>query len=253
MLGRNYGRIVDVGGLMRHLRAESIDALRLTPEQRVGKRADYFLFDRRVVVEVKALVDNRESKVRAAVERWKARPGWPLSYGAPPMGRLIERHPFREEINQGLFDAIMDSLERAFERGNRQIRDTRRVFALVSESYGLILFANDAVWLLNPEHVLHGLRRLWAKRDGAGLPRFRHVDWVVFLTAAHTIVDPSGVEYVPLLSVSAPSCDRTEPFIAIEDRLLRGVSNFIGLPYHASTTDVLHSVRVTAKAPVPRI
>jgi hypothetical protein len=246
-------KVVDAAGCMNHLGAECVDSMRLSPQQEAGRKPDYLLFDRQVVVEVKHLRDDRENVVQRVVDTWKQRPGWPLVFGTHPLQQVLEKHPCKEQINREIFDAVMHSVEAAFEQANRQLRDSRRSFDLPDDCCGLLLLVNEEVWFLHPEALRVELCRLWAKRNAQGGDRFSSVDWVVVLTAAHATVDENGEEHIPLLSLSSPGRQRTDEFCAIEDRFLRGIAEFVGLPYRPTTADELGRLRTTHKAPVPRI
>src|SRR5690349_12641736 len=106
----------------RRLLGENIDTLSLTPEQTEAPRADWFLLERSVVVEVKDLVDDREERARKVMEKWRRRPGWPQVPIESNLQDVLRRHPQGKKVSAEVFGAVTDSVDGAFEKANRQLR-----------------------------------------------------------------------------------------------------------------------------------
>ncbi len=189
--------------LERRLLGERIDDLPLTADQRDARKADYLLLDRSVIVELKDLVDDRVAPIKAIIDRWRDQPGWPLVYGAVDLQEILRVHPRGTQINEELFQAVLNSLESVVRAANQQLRTTRETFA-IPDAHGVLFLVNDAVDLLDPELLGGTLKRLLTKRTRDGELRFPDVDSTVVFTTAHDAVNVEGVRHHPIYSVYRP-------------------------------------------------
>lgn len=100
-------------------RAEFIDDLALTPEQKAAQRADFFFKDRTIIGELKSLKTNTEDKIEAILKPYEDNPEWPHFYGQQELHKIINFLPDKEKINVRLFNAVTDSIEGIVEKANR--------------------------------------------------------------------------------------------------------------------------------------
>ncbi len=216
--------------LERGLLAEKIDdLLTLTQEQRARPKADYFLRDRSVIVELKDLVDDREQLVRGVLADWHQRPGWPTTYRDFDIQDFLKLHPQRAEINRDLSGAFVRSLENVVRDANAQIRSTRSTFAL-PDAQGVLFLVNDSVDLLDPKVVGTTLSHLLARRDVDGSPRFPHVESIVVFSTAHTVAGVDGSRHLVIQAVLPPGIDPTKMHGSFEDLVMEQWAAFLGKP-----------------------
>lgn len=204
--------------LRRFMGGECIDDLPLTLAQQGEQRADYFLRDRSIIVEVKEMCDSRVERARAVLDQWRTRPSWPLVYGKVSLRLALANHPERDRINSEIFDAITKSVEGAFEKANRQIRETRQAFA-APDAHGLLFLLNDSADLLDPSIFVATLNRMFTKRSPDGSHRYPDIDSALVVTWAHSAIDDAGRLASVILSM-APERPRDETRLESVESLL---------------------------------
>jgi hypothetical protein len=227
-----------VEAFLASLGGESVDARFPRLE---GKRADYLLSDRRVIVELKSLVDDRTAPVEKVLLKHFARPGEvvPIYYGTHDLQAIIARRPNADKINADLYRAIMSSVEDAFEGANRQIRAMRETFAL-PDAHGVVVFVIEDVYFFDPEKLQHKIGNLFAKNESAGgPPRYPDVDLVFIPTAAHVYVTNEGWVRLPVMCFAPPTTPRRERLQELADYLCEQWAAFTGLPLVRATPEEL--------------
>jgi hypothetical protein len=234
----------------RRLGAESIDHLSDRPEHHGLQQADYFLAERRIIVEVKSLTDDRITAAQVVLDRWRCRPDWPLLAGRLSLGYALSRYLHREEVMQQLVQSLTKSVATAFENANRQLRDTKHFFEL-PHAMGVVLFLNEGVDLLEPSVLGSAMSGLMQKKRGNGARRFESVDSVILISWAHNVADANGEERSPVFWLSAETLSTEEQEKAFERWFLTEWAAFLGQPIMhggelASVTD-LDSLRIRAR------
>src|SRR5262245_14348856 len=91
--------------------AESLDGFPSWPEHR--GRADWLLFGRSLVIEVKTLRSDPSDRVQAIVDSYRDRPGFPIFYGTQPLRRVTSAmpKPLRDELNEELANSITRAVQ----------------------------------------------------------------------------------------------------------------------------------------------
>jgi hypothetical protein len=226
--------------LRESLGAESIDDLPALE----GKRADFFLFDRRVIMELKHLEDDREARVQAVLDQY----AWtfPPMYGEVMLDRALKNNPYGEQIYSELVDAALASVEPAFKKANRQIRAMREQFSLPN-SHGLLLFAVDDVYFFDPVALNYALARVFAKKTSDGAVRYPNVDWVFCLTAAHIYMGLDGKERSPIMSWISPHTTRRERLEELQTMFLEKWAAFLGIPLVLPSAEEIAAMKLHAK------
>ena len=214
-----------------------------------GKRADYLLRDRRVIVEIKSLKDGRVAAFEKAL--WKTFPRLgapiPIFYGDWDHERIIGTRPNRDEIKAAIYKAIMSSVEDAFESANRQIRAMRETFA-IPDAHGVVIFVIEDNYFLDPEKLQHKIGNLFAKRKTpGGPPRYPDVDHVFIPTAAHFYVTEHGPTY-PVMSWSPATTPRREGLQEVADLLLERWAAFNGVAVLRPTPDELAGMELRPRS-----
>jgi hypothetical protein len=192
---------------------ESIDELALTREQEEAQKADYFLANRTIIGELKALYEDTTSKMEAILAPYRETPEWPIFFGEQELERVLQHLPDRDRIRATIFRAITRSIEAVVEKANRQIRETKRTFGL-SEAGGLLIIVNDAVDILAPDVVMYRIRRALNKRRD-GKPRYENVAAVMLIGGAHYTQLKPDLKGIPILIIpnAVPQAAHIEAFI----------------------------------------
>jgi hypothetical protein len=238
--------------LERRLGGECIDKLPMTEEQQEALKADFFLFEREVVVEVKELVDDRVERARAVIDKWRARPGWPLVYGEAGIQEVLKHHPLGRHVSEELFAAVTASIENAFRDANRQIRETKKAFGL-QDSHGILMLVNEAVDLFEPKVLAGKLSRLFLKKEQDGKPRFPHVDTVLIVTGAHSVRGADGRARSIIIAMTPQLHEPNNPLDSLEHLIMEQWAAFLNRPLEhggvLTTPEDLKALRVEGKKP----
>jgi hypothetical protein len=237
--------------LEQRLQGECIDRLTLP---RPAKHADYFLCDRKVVVEIKSITEDRVGAASGILDKWRAEADWPLVYGSPAIQQVLQRHPRGAQVNEELFTAVTSSVEWNFEKANRQIRETIDCFGLPG-AYGVLFLLNQDVDLLDPKVLASKLGQLLEKKLPGGDVRFPYIDSVLVFTWAHKIVGDDSVEMSPIVAVSRPLEANEAPGRTFENYLMGEWASFLGVPityagYHTAPGEFLR-LKIAGKSPPP--
>ena len=180
-----------------------------------GQRADYLFPNRSIIIEQKDFYADRRDKI----EKIYAQSGELLRKYDPDnrwLGTFIEhgegrqekdvaiqiRATWSEEDRRKLYNMIFAAarfLEDDLSNANAQIRNTKRLLS-ISQTCGLVLFANEQAGHFLPAHLATCIRRLLAQSDSDNQPRFSHVDGVLLFQKLQgfTIGGRGGVTlYIP--------------------------------------------------------
>lgn len=207
---------------------ESIDELSLTREQEEAQRADYFLANRSIIGELKALYEDTTSKMEAILAPYRETPEWPIFFGEQELEGVLQHLPDRDRIRATIFHAITRSIEAVVEKANRQIRETKRTFDL-PEAGGLLIIVNDAVDILAPDVVMYRISRALNKRRNGNL-RYENISAVMLIGGAHYTQLKPDLKGIPILIIpnAVPQAAQVETFIS---ELNRKWAAFEGAPF----------------------
>jgi hypothetical protein len=191
--------------------AESLDNPAILLPNVPIKRADYLLFQRSMIVEVKQLESDPEFKVESIIERYRSLPSYPLFFGKRTLQAVLEHMPadLQEEIKKMVYDAISRSISGDCEEGNRQIRETREYFGL-SRASGVIFILNDRIPILSPNVLAARVRQQMHKRTSAGADRFPEISHVCGMSWAHLVLANDATPAHPVAIVEGPA-SRSHP------------------------------------------
>lgn len=172
------------------------------------QRADYLLFQRSIIVEIKQLETDPEFKVEAIIDRYKSHPSYPLSFGERTLQSVLEHMPAetQEEIRQGVYDSITRAVRDGFEKANRQIRETRAHFELTQAS-GVVFFLNDRIPILSPNVLGQRIHQQMMKRRPSGADRFPEIAYACAITWAHFVRGTDGTPAHPIITMEGPAAN----------------------------------------------
>jgi hypothetical protein len=86
--------------LSRLENAEDIDALGLKTDKKGNRIADYLLFGREAILELKTLVEDAEHKVEATLDPHRNREDFPVFYGKVELDKILAYLPDGKDINE---------------------------------------------------------------------------------------------------------------------------------------------------------
>jgi len=215
--------------LEQRLQGERIDSLPLAPEHRSRKKADYVMFDRRAVVEVKSLVSDREQQFKRVMQKWQhCIDNFGLFYGEVPLQRILRKNPYKDQINGELRAAVTSVLYDDFRDANHQIAGTKQSLNL-PDALGVVVVVNETIDLLDPTILMYKVKQLLALERG-GTRRFRHIHYAWVPTAAHALVGRNDEKAGLVISLAAPEPERVAEIGWLQAHFMREWGAFLGLP-----------------------
>ena len=200
--------------------AESLDDPKVLSPSVSIKRADYLLFGRSMIAEVKQLETDPAFKVQVILDRYSTQPGYPVVYGEVELMAVLQKMPavMREDILREIYDAVTRSIRAGCEEANRQIRETRAHFGL-SDASGVVFMLNDRIPILAPDVLALRINQQMHKHSSEGKPRFPEIACVCAITWAHFVRSSVGVPAHPIILCDGPTAN--------SHRTLRGQMHYI--------------------------
>jgi hypothetical protein len=182
--------------------AESLDNPNVLARSVAIKRADYLLFQRSMIAEVKQLETDPAFKIEAILERYKSNPSYPLFFGQRTLTAVLAHMPpeLQEEIRGAVFESITRSIAHGCEEANRQIRETRAFFKLARAS-GVLFLLNDGISVLSPDILAARVEQQMHKRAADGADRFPEIAFTCIASWAHFVRGNDGTPAHPLVIV----------------------------------------------------
>lgn len=205
---------------------ESIDALLKGAHVEGKKRADYLLWERKIIVEQKVLITDPVDKPRKFVNQLMNQ-GRILVYGRVSTDRVFAGMQDGEEQKRRMLLSITKGLEASIADADKQTRDTREIFTIPG-AVGIVVILNVSAPTMRPDLISYGLSQTFAKQRDDGSVRYPHNDGVVVISEAHTDVSQGG-RGVPCFSWPTPHTKSAEFVNAFSESLVHGWVAFNGL------------------------
>lgn len=160
--------------------SESLDELLMGPEYDGERRADFLLFGRKVIVEIKSLEVDASPKVEIEMDKHRDRDDFPVFYGEVELQKVLKHLPDGEKINQQVFYRITRSVEDGVRSAEEQLQNTARLLEL-PESAGILVLLNESVEVLSPDVVAARVSMLMSRKTEDGSDRSPIViAWILF-------------------------------------------------------------------------
>ena len=233
--------------------AESIDSLPMPVGFQGSQRADYFLDDRCVIVELKSLESDPTHKIEKVLEPRRASEDFPQFFGEADLAAVLSKLPDGEQLNRKIALHITRAIEEAFRNAKRQIAATRESFGAPSASGALILLNHD-VDVLAPKLVAHRCRQLLVNLDPAD-EYAGSINCVWIIQATHHAGVRDGKLVIPSLFAESGKFPLPEAARARIELLAAQRAAFHGIPFvgrdELSVLDKLASFSQSKIANVP--
>lgn len=110
--------------------AESLDDLLMSAKYDGERRADFLLFERRVIVEIKSLETDTSPKVETEIAKHREREDFPLFYGEVELNKVLKNLPDGQQINEQIFLRTTRSIEEATKSAEKQIENTAKLLGI---------------------------------------------------------------------------------------------------------------------------
>lgn len=163
---------------------ERIDHLKVPPD--APERADYFLNDRRVIVEVKSLETDPNDKLA----KFLIKSGVALREGTSVLSEVCKGHP-DPKLEDKAWSVFTSSIARDMEKANSQIRETKQIFG-VDEADGVLVIFHGKVESFNPDIILARVRQRLRKRNTNGGWAHDQLTHIVLVSEMHGLKVTDG-------------------------------------------------------------
>ena len=185
--------------------AESIDDSLSDTELSHGKRADFLLDQRRIVLEVKSLEADPEYKINERIAAHRDRPEFPIFFWKADLNEILSYLPDGEEIRRQIFHAVTRAVQGALEKADDQIEATKTALNL-EHACGVVAILNEEIRILAPDLVTAKASDMLLKTKDNSI-RYKQIAYVWIISESHILVSKDGSEHLPLILLEGPSAD----------------------------------------------
>ena len=185
--------------------SENIDDSLSNVELSFGKRADFLLNERQVILEIKSLEINPQYKIDQRLSPHRSRSEFPLFYWTSDLEAILPNLPDGEEIRRDIFHAVTRAVQTALEKADDQIQATKSALKLGS-ACGVVAMLNENVDILSPDVVTAKASQMLLKLRDGGI-RYRQISFVWIISESHMLISKDGAEHLPLILLEGPTAD----------------------------------------------
>jgi hypothetical protein len=209
--------------------AEEIDSLPLPAEAHSEKKADYFLENRKAIVELKSLEEDPEHKAQSEMDKHRSREDFPLVYGQVPICDVLDHMPDGQAIKKTIFFRISRSVKRSVRDANEQIASTKSIFNR-ADAWGIVILLNETISILDPRVIMTRVNQLLLEKDSDGAYCLKHVHAVWILAENYTLQSDVADCLIPTITLFRPDVAIDPGVCPITDSLTRTWAAFNGVP-----------------------
>jgi hypothetical protein len=207
---------------------ESLDTLLASSAYEGERRADYLLFDRKVIIEVKSLEIDTSPKIEIEMEPHRERDDFPLFYGEVALEKVLKHLPDGKKINERIFYRTTRSIEGAAKSAEKQIVNTAKLLNL-TESVGVLVLLNQHIDIFTPEVLAHRVASVIRRKNEDGSSRSPIAfTWAIF--ESHHVTNGPASKTLPMLSIEGARAPRYLWFDGLLDYLMSAWAHFNGYP-----------------------
>lgn len=221
--------------------SENIDDLDIPKERFNSKKADYFIFKRNVICEVKTLKTDTEHKINDEIDKHREREEFPLIFGEVELKKLLAHLPDGEKINATIFEKITRSTEQALRSADKQISDTKKSFC-VNNVIGLLVILNESIEVLSPEVITLKVSRMLTQETQAGSLRYNNITSVWVINESHFINIENKTKGTPSIIIDGPNAERIDNIENIFTYLQEGWAKFNNSPLFYSDEKIINNL-----------
>lgn len=208
--------------------SESIDKSVSEHELAAGKRADFLLDQRRVIVEIKSLESDPEYKVEELLAPHRNRPDFPAFYWDADLDEILPFLPDGREIRLKIADAVTRSVEKALKKADDQIYATRQALSL-PQACGVAVILNEEINILAPHIVTARASKLLLKKEGADF-RYQQISYVWIISESHAVTISGSTQFLPLILLAGPRAQDNDQAGEYINGLAKQWAEFVGVP-----------------------
>lgn len=212
--------------------AESIDDTLSDAELGAGKRADFLLDHRNIVLELKTLKNDPVYKVEQRLAQHRDREDFPVFYWRAPVDDVLGQLPDGENIRAQIYNALTKAVEGNIENADDQIADTAAALQL-HRPCGVVAILNEDIDILDPKLLATRVSQIICKtRDGQR--RHPNIGYVLLFSESHRLVAGQPSEHLPVILIEGPGAADHPRGSAYLDAIPAWWAEFVGVPLYAS-------------------
>ena len=185
--------------------SENIDNSLSNVELSYGKRADFLLNERKVILEIKSLKIDPHYKIEERLSPHRSRPEFPHFYWKSDLDTILPHLPDGEEIRHTIFHAVTRTVQTALEKVDDQIQSTKEALKLES-SCGVVAILNENINILSPDVVAAKANQMLLKTRNDDI-RYKQLSFVWIISESHILIAKDGAEHLPLILLEGPTAD----------------------------------------------
>lgn len=175
---------------LRH--AEKIDGLPNASFS--GEKADYLIYERGMILEVKFLTEDRGRTISEKLsELADTDPDFPQFFGTVHVEEIIRRHRNSDAFRNWICNFAARTLDSLIRKADSQIAATQRALSL-ERSTGILVLLNEGIQLYDDDFIRQEVSRLLNRRRGDRLER-PHVEAVWFINEYLTAQTNQGSSF----------------------------------------------------------
>jgi hypothetical protein len=211
--------------------AENIDELDILKEKQENKKADYFVFNRNLIIELKTLKTDSKHKVDSEVDKHRDRDEFPVIYGNVDLQKILAHLPDGEKINAKIFEKVTRSIEQGFRSADKQIADTKDTFN-VSQAIGLLVILNESIDVISPDVITWKVSQMLTKKANNGNVRYNNIVSVWIINESHFTYIENKIKGIPTIIVYGPNAQYVENIDNVFNFLQKEWANSNKLPIY---------------------
>ncbi len=186
--------------------AENIDATFSSSDLSSGKRADYLLNSRQVVIEIKSLEIDPEWKAHKRLHSLQSRPDYPLFYWESELQEILSHLEDGDKIRVEIADAVTRRVQKLIAAADDQIEATSKSLKL-SDACGIVVILNEDIGILEPHIIAAAGSKVLLKKKGDDF-RYKNVHYLWVISEAHSIRFDSKTECLPMVVLDGPLAEK---------------------------------------------
>ena len=225
--------------------AESLDDLLGDPKFDGQRRADYLLFGRRVILELKSLETDTGYKVESEMDKHRQREDFPLVYGTVDLQAVLKHLPDGKEINDRTFYKTTRSIEDAVRSSEEQVENTAKLLDL-PDSAGLLVLLNQDLTGFTPEVIAHRVAALIRRKAQDGTSR-SPLAFAWLILESHVLTEGPADQTLPMIAIEGPRSKQMPWFKELLTYLQFAWAQFNGTPLFQHPNPTVTSLKANAR------
>lgn len=197
---------------------ESIDEL---PEELFPKKkADYLIYNRGLIFEVKNLTSDRGQVVTDKLHEFaRTEKGFPQFFGTVPIENVIKAHKDSDKFRKWCFDFAGRTVREIIKTANLQLFDTKESLE-IPRSTGVLVLLNDSIPLYDNDFILSIVLKYLNQKPIDGSYKRKNVEAVWFINELN-----SSKKHVSTVIIKGPAL-RNDSSLTALDMLVTNWSSF---------------------------